>query len=74
MQLISRLNQHFAIRATVGDIFDNPSVVQLAVRVEDLNSSGAPAVPDGVARLSNIVSGRDISVAFDDQSMTEMDL
>ncbi|AZZ95796.1 hybrid non-ribosomal peptide synthetase/type I polyketide synthase [Pseudoalteromonas sp. R3] len=74
MQLISRLNQHFAIRATVGDIFDNPSVVQLAVRVEDLNSSGAPAAPDGVARLSNIVSGRDISVAFDDQSMTEMDL
>ncbi|WP_125557297.1 non-ribosomal peptide synthetase/type I polyketide synthase [Pseudoalteromonas rubra] len=74
MQLISRLNQHFAIRATVGDIFDNPSVMQLAVRVDELVSAGPVTDSQGVERLSNIVSGRDISVALDDQSMTEMDL
>ncbi|WP_125717732.1 non-ribosomal peptide synthetase/type I polyketide synthase [Pseudoalteromonas rubra] len=74
MQLVSRLNQHFAISATVGDIFDNPSTVQLAVRVEELICAGPTDLHNGVERLSNIVSGRDISVALDDQSMTEMDL
>ncbi|MBQ4839489.1 non-ribosomal peptide synthetase/type I polyketide synthase [Pseudoalteromonas luteoviolacea] len=75
MQLVSRVNRNYSVRCTVADIFDFSSISLLAQRLTDLQSS-AQTGPDAtqVEVISDIVSGRDISAAFDDQSMTEMDL
>lgn len=77
MQLVSRINLQFKVRVTVGDIFDYPSVAQLALRIDDLLSARAASTEQSqpqVTVVSDIVSGRDISKALDDSSMTEMDL
>ncbi|WP_105168225.1 hybrid non-ribosomal peptide synthetase/type I polyketide synthase [Pseudoalteromonas sp. T1lg23B] len=75
MQLVSNINTEFGVRITVADVFDYPSVLQLAQRIDDLLSarSAASAAPK-VQQVSDVVSGRDISDALADQSMTEMDL
>ncbi|KZN68930.1 hybrid non-ribosomal peptide synthetase/type I polyketide synthase [Pseudoalteromonas luteoviolacea] len=73
MQLISRVNRYFSVRCTVADVFEHPSIQALARRIStcgDTEVSGKAQVEI----VSDIVSGRDISAAFDDQSMTEMDL
>ncbi|MDK1289026.1 non-ribosomal peptide synthetase/type I polyketide synthase [Pseudoalteromonas umbrosa] len=76
MQLISRINRHFAVRCTVADVFDFSSVVLLAQRIGVLKADPDQAMHGAtqVEVISDIVSGRDISAAFDDKSMTEMDL
>ncbi|NOU49088.1 amino acid adenylation domain-containing protein [Pseudoalteromonas sp. JBTF-M23] len=75
MQLVSNINKGFDIRVTVADVFDYPSVSQLAQRIDDLMQARAAsgAVPK-VQQVSDIISGRDIGDALADQSMTEMDL
>ncbi|MBD1582658.1 non-ribosomal peptide synthetase/type I polyketide synthase [Pseudoalteromonas sp. S16_S37] len=75
MQLVSNINKGFDIRVTVADVFDYPSVCQLAQRIDDLMQARAAsgAVPK-VQQVSDIISGRDIGDALADQSMTEMDL
>ncbi|KZN67217.1 hypothetical protein N473_08320 [Pseudoalteromonas luteoviolacea CPMOR-1] len=76
MQLVSRINRHFDIRCTVADVFDFSSVVLLAQRIDVIKAHPEQAQQGEtrVEAISDIVSGRDISAAFDDQSMTEMDL
>ncbi|MCF2859657.1 amino acid adenylation domain-containing protein [Pseudoalteromonas sp. SMS1] len=73
MQLISRVNQYFSVRCTMVDVFDYPSIQALAKRLIEIGKDSA-LTPPQVEVVSDIVSGRDISAAFDDQSMTEMDL
>ncbi|MBQ4862864.1 amino acid adenylation domain-containing protein [Pseudoalteromonas sp. MMG013] len=76
MQLVSKINAQFGIRITVGDVFDHSSIALLAVRIDDLMNAMATcsdSSPD-IKMVSDIVSGRDISAALDDESMTEMDL
>ncbi|OCQ19651.1 non-ribosomal peptide synthetase [Pseudoalteromonas luteoviolacea] len=73
MQLVSRVNRHFSVRCTVADVFEHPSIQAFAKRIsvcDDAEASGNGQVEI----VSDIVSGRDISAALDDQSMTEMDL
>ncbi|TQF72919.1 non-ribosomal peptide synthetase/type I polyketide synthase [Pseudoalteromonas luteoviolacea] len=73
MQLISRVNQCFSVRCTVADVFEYPSIQSLAKRLIEIGKGNTSSNPQ-VEIVSDIVSGRDISAAFDDQSMTEMDL
>ncbi|WP_240503673.1 MULTISPECIES: non-ribosomal peptide synthetase/type I polyketide synthase [Pseudoalteromonas] len=75
MQLVSSINAAFGVRITVADVFDYPSILQLAQRIDDLLSARAAAGASvNVQQVSDVVSGRDISDALADQSMTEMDL
>ncbi|CAM4006667.1 hybrid non-ribosomal peptide synthetase/type I polyketide synthase [Pseudoalteromonas byunsanensis] len=74
MQLVSSINTAFGVRITVADVFDYPSVFQLAQRIDDLFTAKAACAAPDVKQVSNVVSGRDISGVLADQSMTEMDL
>ncbi|KZN46883.1 hybrid non-ribosomal peptide synthetase/type I polyketide synthase [Pseudoalteromonas luteoviolacea] len=73
MQLVSRVNRYFSVRCTVADVFEHPSIQALARRISEYGDTKVSGKAQ-VEIVSDIVSGRDISAAFDDQSMTEMDL
>ncbi|WP_440054277.1 amino acid adenylation domain-containing protein [Pseudoalteromonas sp. T1lg65] len=77
MQLVSRLNKSFAVKLTVADIFDYPTIASLADRIDSLLQARAASGQQReveLTKISQISSGRDISDALGDESMTEMDL
>ncbi|RXF06090.1 non-ribosomal peptide synthetase, partial [Pseudoalteromonas sp. PS5] len=78
MQLVSRLNQAFNIKLTIGDIFEHACIAELAECIEALKQAhdamALEAQTPNVEKVSDIVSDRDLSAALRDKSMTEMDL